>query len=90
MKIKNYFYNLAVAIDQLFNALFNGYPDETISSRSYRLSKKYWYAKYAMNFIDFLFLWQTQNHCEKAYKNELKRKHFPLSQEELKNEKINN
>lgn len=29
---------LLIAIDQLINALFGGWPDETMSSRAYRLS----------------------------------------------------
>ncbi|HIH2213102.1 TPA: hypothetical protein ACYKJT_001650 [Campylobacter coli] len=82
-KIKTYFYNLGIAIDQLFNALFNGYADETLSSRAYRLHTRYWYANYAKILIDFLFLWQTTDHCRKAYENELKRKHFPFTMEDI-------
>lgn len=29
----NYFWRLLVAVDQLLNTVFGGYPDETISSR---------------------------------------------------------
>ena len=32
-KIKDYFWNLLVAVDQLFNTILGGDPDETISSR---------------------------------------------------------
>lgn len=31
--MKRYFWNLGIAIDQLVNTFFGGYPDETISSR---------------------------------------------------------
>lgn len=86
-KIKSYFYNLLIAIDQLANALTNGYPDETLSSRAYRLHKRYWYANFAKMFIDVLFLWQTKDHCKKAYESELKRKHFPFTTEDIINTK---
>lgn len=32
-RLKQYIWNVLIAIDQLFNALFGGDPDETISSR---------------------------------------------------------
>jgi len=31
--VKRYFWNILVSIDQLFNTVFGGDPDETISSR---------------------------------------------------------
>lgn len=31
--MKRYFWNVLIGIDQLFNAILGGYPDETISSR---------------------------------------------------------
>lgn len=31
--VKHYIWNLLIAIDQFFNALFAGDPDETLSSR---------------------------------------------------------
>lgn len=86
-KIKSYFYNLLIAIDQLANALTNGYPDETLSSRAYRLHRRYWYANFAKMFIDVLFLLQTKDHCKKAYESELKRKHFPFTTEDIINTK---
>ena len=33
MTIKEYFWNIAIAIDQGINTIFGGVPDETISSR---------------------------------------------------------
>ncbi len=35
--IKSYFWNLLISIDQFFNTLFGGFPDETISSRMGKL-----------------------------------------------------
>lgn len=38
--MKRYLLNILVAVDQLGNALFNGDPDETISSRLAKLNRK--------------------------------------------------
>ncbi len=73
-----YFRNIAIAIDQLFNSFLRGSPDETLSSRAYRLYKnnKYWYSAYPYYGITMLFFWQN-NHCKGAYKSEIERKHLP-------------
>jgi hypothetical protein len=70
--MKTYFINLLIALDQLANAVYGGYPDETLSARSYR--EKRW----SMGIIDLLFFWQTdgagkRNHCEQCYKYEKER-----------------
>lgn len=53
--------NLLVSIDQFFNVLMLGDPDETISSRAGRV----WPDSEWRKFIDRLMFWQT-NHCHKA------------------------
>lgn len=57
-----------IAVDQLINAVFNGYPDETISSRAWR-----WYRDDVMYFpkffIDAIFFWQEE-HCKSSYESE--------------------
>jgi len=35
-----YFWNILISIDQFFNTLFGGNPDETISSRSAKANRK--------------------------------------------------
>lgn len=67
--MSNYFHNLAVSIDQLANTLLAGYPDETLSSRSYRCKdkSKFWY--YCMNFINILCF--DKNHCSEAFKKDI-------------------
>jgi len=65
-----------IAIDQLANTIFNGYADETLSSRAYRRQHKNKFWKYGRIFIDALFFWQKE-HCYKAYLSELNRKHLP-------------
>jgi hypothetical protein len=60
--MKKYVRNLLVAIDQLFNAIFGGSPDECISTRAYdhypRLER----------FINWLFC--NPKHCEESKNNE--------------------
>jgi hypothetical protein len=50
-----FFRNVAVAVDQLFNALLFGDPDETISSRAYKgklMGNRWW--GLLSDFLDFL------------------------------------
>lgn len=61
-KLKKYFWNILIAIDQFFNALFGGDPDETISSRTGKLRNKRLWARCLSAFLD-IFEW---NHTEKS------------------------
>lgn len=75
--MKKYLLNLAIALDQMLNALFRGEPDETLSSRAHRMREKnqpYW--GWIANMIDLLFFWQ-KNHCEWAYQQEIQRQQLP-------------
>lgn len=81
---KKYIFNVAIAVDQLVNSIFNGHPDETLSSRCYRLSERYWYARTARVVLDFLFKPWGPNHCYEAYKSELERAHLFATAQELK------
>lgn len=76
--MKTYLLNVLIAVDQLLNTVFKGTPDETLSSRAYRLyrNNKYWYSKIPYTVINTLFFWQD-NHCKSSYKSELQRKHLP-------------
>lgn len=67
---------IAIAIDQLINALLWGYADETLSARVWRNRElnKGWAR--ALAIINCIFFWQ-QNHCKSAYESELERKHLP-------------
>ena len=67
--------NVLIAIDQLANTVFKGWPDETLSSRAYRWhteGKRSW----PMRLIDTLFFWQV-GHCESSYRSEAARNHLP-------------
>ena len=74
-----WFLNIAIAIDQLANAVLRGDPDETLSSRAYRMREKgqrYW--GWLANAIDALFFWQrAPRHCERAYLSEVERRQLP-------------
>ena len=65
-----YLRNVLVALDQLVNAVLNGQPDETLSSRAWRTEAKnqpYW--SWTRKAIDVLFFFQPK-HCERAYESE--------------------
>ena len=71
--MKRYALNLLIAVDQLVNAILRGDPDETLSSRAYRMQLKgqrYW--GWTATFINALFF--DRNHCRKAWEAE----HAPL------------
>lgn len=78
---------LLVCFDQFLNVLIlNGREDESLSSRFYRWSKRggFWHALPA-KITDTLFFFdvaeengRTIRHCEKSYRNEMKRTGFPL------------
>lgn len=78
-ELSSYLLNIAIGFDQFVNTLVpNGKPDETLSSRAYRLyaENAYWYSKIPMCCIDALFFWQN-GHCRRAYLSEVMRRHFP-------------
>ena len=61
-KLCKYIWNVLIAIDQLFNALFGGDPDETISSRAGKRQGK---SKWATGLCWFLNKLDT-NHCKES------------------------
>ena len=66
---------ILIAIDQLVNAIFNGWPDETLSSRAWRWEKdgiRAWPRK----LIDAVFFWDS-NHCRESYENERNGRQLP-------------
>ncbi len=75
--MRNYVHQVLVALDQLLNALLNGWADETLSSRAYRaeLNGTYW-GRITRPLIDLIFFWQA-DHCAGAFRAEIRRKHFP-------------
>lgn len=75
--MKQYFKNNAIALDQQINALLAGSPDETLSSRAYRVSRKgsWWRWQVCMVVINGLAF--NRNHCYESYVSELNRRQLP-------------
>jgi hypothetical protein len=58
---------ILVALDQLATALLGGWPDETLSSYAWRLEQQGKLAgRIFRPLIDWLFLWESPHHCERA------------------------
>ena len=66
---------VAVAFDQLCNAICGGYADETMSSLCWRLRAVQPY-KTLRPVIDSVLFFDP-NHCETSYANEIARKYMP-------------
>ena len=60
--MKLYLRNVLVGVDQLFNAIFGGDPDETISSRVYRYRDMNIIARCVCRLLD----WIQPNHCKSS------------------------
>lgn len=76
-RLKEYFWNILVALDQLLNTMFSGYPDETFSARIHRKAEAgQWFWRVLRRVVDRVFFWQ-EGHCRASYENELRRAHSP-------------
>lgn len=62
---------ILIALDQLVNALFGGWADETLSSRVWREERRILVAC-----IDTLFFWEDK-HCAASYLSERRRLQLP-------------
>ena len=69
--MNTYFYHIFIAIDQLFNAVVGGYPDETYSSRAWREREEHPLRKYILDTI------LGKDHCYNAYNWERQDMHAP-------------
>lgn len=61
---------IAIAFDQLLNALLGGMADETLSARAHRTGSAW------EPVIDALFFWQA-DHCFESYISEKRRQQLP-------------
>lgn len=69
--------NILIGLDQWVNTWVGGYPDETISSRCWRL-RDYQPYKTLRPLIDLIpRLRGNPNHCQRAYESELARTQEP-------------
>lgn len=69
------FFNVWLAIDQLINTYFKGYPDESLSSRAWRWEQK-GKRSWPRKTIDAL-LFFDKNHCQEAFQSERTGRHLP-------------
>lgn len=75
----NYFYRLLIAVDQLLNTIFNGYPDETLSARAYREEQQgLLLGKIFRPLIDLVFFFEP-DHCKSSFESELADNQLPPS-----------
>lgn len=68
--VKTYLLNIVIWIDQGFNVLIGGSPDETLSAHAHRRHPNLAQA------INTIFWWQW-DHCKAAYEVEVQRKQLP-------------
>lgn len=74
----NYFLSVAIALDQLFNALIGGYPDETLCAAAYKGEKEgKFFPKIFRPVIDFIMSLFEKEHCKKAYESEVYGRQLP-------------
>ena len=72
--MKLYLRNILVGLDQMFNAIFGGDPDETMSSRVYRYKDKNWCARVVYKCLN----WIDPQHCEQSLEPEQNHKNDVL------------
>lgn len=78
----SYWLSLAIALDQLLNALAGGWPDETLSSRAYRRGRNHAGWRIVRRVIDALFIC-APGHSRRAYQRERRRRHLPETMRDL-------
>lgn len=79
-KLKQYFWNLLLGLDQLLNVILAGYPDETFSARVYRKALAgQWFWRALRWLIDGFFnlAFRQESHCFKSYQSESAHGHSP-------------
>ncbi len=69
-KLGRYVWNLLISIDQLFNAIFGGDPDETISSRLGKIITDRPESCVACVYICKVLHWIDPNHCVKVIEDD--------------------
>jgi hypothetical protein len=75
--VRAYIWHIFISLTQLLNTLLGGYPDESTSSRLWRLHLKGEPAGTVLAaLVDALFFWQ-EDHCRRAYESERTRYHLP-------------
>lgn len=70
MALKNRIQQIGNALSQLLNTFLGGWSDESVSSRSWRMSPVSRKWSVARSVIDWLFRPFGPDHCKSAYFNE--------------------
>jgi hypothetical protein len=83
MRLRTWAFHVAIALDQLVNALFCGWPDETISSRAWRWKQDGIRAWPCWLLDRIAALFGDLSHCEESYRSERTGRYLPP---ELRNE----
>ena len=78
--MKRYLLNILIALSQLGNTILAGYPDETISARSFRLQESSSFWSFCRKIIDIIFFFDPK-HCETSAMSEKYKKHLPKDYE---------
>lgn len=74
--VREWIYQVTIALDQLVNTFVNGAADETMSSRIYRLNTKQPYKSLEKIVNAIFYLFQGPEHCRNAYYKELRGRHL--------------
>jgi hypothetical protein len=83
IQIEHWFWQNLIALDQLGNTLLFGMADETLSSRAFRAEAKgRFFGKVFRPMIDLIFFFD-RNHCLNSFVSEVKRRHLPVSFQEI-------
>lgn len=76
--LKQYLLNVAIALDQLANALRGGAPDETLSAAAWRTEQQgRVLGRFFRPAIDMLFRPLEKDHCRESYESERTGRHLP-------------
>jgi hypothetical protein len=76
--MKQYLLNVAIALDQLGNALRGGSPDETLSAAAWRTEQEgHILGRIFRPLIDLLARPWERDHCRKSFESERDGRHLP-------------
>lgn len=76
--MKQYLLNVAIALDQVLNALRGGSPDETLSAAAWRTEQKgRLLGRVFRPLIDLTFTLLEKEHCRKSFESERNGRHLP-------------
>ena len=76
--MKQYLLNVAIALDQVLNALRGGSPDETLSAAAWRTEQEgRILGRIFRPLIDLLASPWERDHCRTAFESERLRRHLP-------------